>query len=56
MGDVVFELDKLEDMAIVQTSRLLFTSQGAYYEIRASKDTCIRKYYLFNNINKIIEE
>lgn len=39
-----FRLEDISSMAMVKSSILLFSENDKYYEIRASKDTCLRKY------------
>lgn len=40
----VFPLNEIENMSIVQASILLFYTGGKYYQIRANKPRCHRKY------------
>ena len=43
-GEYAFPLSGINSMAMVLTNRLLFTSDGAYYEIRSSGGTNLLKY------------
>lgn len=39
-----FDLKKVENMSLVQASIMLFSYEGEYYQIRANKPRCHRKY------------
>ena len=43
-GDLSFPLERVENMAMVQKYRLLFSSDGRYYELRAERGVNLRKY------------
>ena len=51
-GDVLrccgtnFQLEEISSMALITTKRLLFTVGDQYYEIKAKKPLCLRKYLL----------
>lgn len=44
IGEYVFELRNIPNMAIVRTNRLFFDYDGKYYELRAFEPRCLRKY------------
>ncbi len=41
-----FRLEEISSMALITTKRLLFTVGNSYYELKASKPLCLRKFYL----------
>ena len=41
-----FPLSEIDSMAMVKTNLLLFTAGDQYYEIRAIKPCCLRKYLM----------
>jgi hypothetical protein len=41
-----FALEEISSMALITTKRLLFTVGDSYYEIKAKKPLCLRKYLL----------
>lgn len=41
-----FVLEEITTMALITTKRLLFTVGGDYYEAKAKKPLCLRKFYL----------
>lgn len=44
IGEHRFELPGISDMALIQRKRLAFMCAGNYYELRAAKPKCLRKY------------
>ena len=49
-GDMSFMLSDISNMAMVKSNILLLSSREHYYEIRASKPCCLRKYLaVWNN-------
>lgn len=45
VGDMLFGLDTVSDMAVVRTNRLIFTHGDRYYEVKAGRKACLRKYF-----------
>lgn len=45
VGDMLFNLDTVSDMAVVRTNRLIFTHGDRYYEVKARNRACLRKYF-----------
>lgn len=45
IADRVFPLDEITDLGLVQRRILVFSHGGEYYELRAEKPTCLRKYF-----------
>lgn len=43
-GDVEFQLDKIDDMALVQSRTLLISSGTRYCQIKSDEPCCLRKY------------
>lgn len=41
-----FRLEEISSMALITTKRLLFTADNSYYELKAKKPLCLRKFYL----------
>lgn len=41
-----FRLEDISSMALITTKRLLFTADNSYYELKAKKPLCLRKFYL----------
>lgn len=41
-----FRLEEISSMALITTKRLLFTAGNSYYELKAKKPLCLRKFYL----------
>lgn len=41
-----FALEEISSMALITTKRLLFTVGNSYYELKAKKPLCLRKFYL----------
>lgn len=56
IGDRRFPLADISSMAMVKASVLLFTAQESYYEIRASRPCCLRKYLAVWENSKSTEE
>lgn len=44
IGEYSFALNKIENMSLVQAAIMLFQFEGEYYQIRANKPRCHRKY------------
>lgn len=44
LGDMRFEHAEVQDLALVVRRKMLFTYREHYYEIRAEKPLCLRKY------------
>ena len=44
MGDFAFELSKIKTLALIQKKVLVLTCEDDYFEIRADKPRCLRKY------------
>ena len=44
LGDYSFELDQIGNLALIQKRVIVLTYEDAYYEIRAAKPRCLRKY------------
>ena len=44
VGEHRFPLSEITDMALIQRKRLAFMCAGNYYELRAAKPKCLRKY------------
>ena len=41
-----FRLEEISSMALITTKRILFTVGNSYYELKAKKPRCLRKFYL----------
>ena len=46
-GERRFPLRDIDNMAMVKANILLFSVGDEYYEIRADRELCLRKYLLF---------
>ena len=44
LGDCSFELDKIANLALIQKKIIVMTYEDTYYELRADRPRCLRKY------------
>ena len=42
----IFPVEEISSMALITTKRLLFTVGNSYYELKAKKPLCLRKFLL----------